>query len=63
VSAFYYLRIVKVMYFDEPVREFAKVPGELTVVLGAVAFFVVTYYVTVGSPLAAAAHTAAGSLF
>jgi NADH-quinone oxidoreductase subunit N len=63
VSAFYYLRIVKVMYFDEPIREFARVPGELMVVLAAVAFFVVTYYVTVGSPLAAAAHTAAGSLF
>jgi NADH-quinone oxidoreductase subunit N len=63
VSAFYYLRIVKVMYFDEPVAEFAAVPRELLVVTAAAIFLVVTYYVTVGAPLAAAAHTAAGSLF
>ena len=27
VSAFYYLRIIKVMYFDEPVAEFAAIAG------------------------------------
>ena len=63
VSAFYYLRIVKVMYFDEPVTEFAAVPRELTVVLAISGFLVITYFVTVGSPLAAAARVAAGSLF
>jgi NADH-quinone oxidoreductase subunit N len=63
VSAFYYLRIVKVMYFDEPVAEFAAVPRELTFVLAISGFLVVTYFVTVGSPLAAAARIAAGSLF
>lgn len=63
VSAFYYLRIVKVMYFDEPVREFAAVPGELTIIMAVSGFFVVTYYFTVGSWLAGFAHTAAGSLF
>ncbi len=63
VSAFYYLRIVKVMYFDEPVAEFAAVPRELTLVLAISGFLVVTYFVTVGSPLAAAARVAAGSLF
>jgi NADH-quinone oxidoreductase subunit N len=63
VSAFYYLRIVKVMYFDEPVTEFAAVPRELTFVLAVSGFLVVTYFVTVGSPLAAAARVAAGSLF
>ena len=63
VSAFYYLRIVKVMYFDEPVAEFAAVPRELTVVLAISGFLVVTYFVTVGSPLAAAARVAAESLF
>lgn len=63
VSAFYYLRIVKVMYFDEPVSEFAAVPRELTMVLAVSGFLVVTYFVTVGSPLAAAARLAAGSLF
>jgi NADH-quinone oxidoreductase subunit N len=63
VSAFYYLRIVKVMYFDEPVFEYAVVPRELTAVMAAAGFLVVTYFVTVGSPLTAAARAAAGSLF
>ncbi|WP_055049217.1 NADH-quinone oxidoreductase subunit NuoN [Devosia sp. A16] len=63
VSAFYYLRIVKVMYFDEPVAKFAAVPGELKVVMAGIGFLIVTYFVTVGSPLTAAAHSAAGSLF
>ena len=63
VSAFYYLRVVKVMYFDEPVREFAAVPRELTAVMALSGFLVVTYFVTVGSPLTTAAHNAAGSLF
>jgi NADH-quinone oxidoreductase subunit N len=63
VSAFYYLRIVKVMYFDEPVAQFAAAPRELTIVSAAAGFLVVTYFVTVGAPLTAAAHLAAGSLF
>lgn len=63
VSAFYYLRIVKVMYFDEPVAKFAAVPGELSVVMAGIGFLIVTYFVTVGSPLTAAARSAAGSLF
>lgn len=63
VSAFYYLRIVKVMYFDEPVAEFTAVPGELNVVMAGIGFLIVTYFVTVGSPLTAAARIAAGSLF
>jgi NADH-quinone oxidoreductase subunit N len=63
VSAFYYLRIIKTMYFDEPVREFAGVPGELTAVMGVSGFLVVTYFALVGSPLAAIAKAAAESLF
>jgi len=63
VSAFYYLRIVKVMYFDEPVRQFAAVPGELNIIMAVSGFLMVTYYFTVGNPLAGLAHTAAGSLF
>src|SRR3954469_7562818 len=63
VSAFYYLRIIKVMYFDEPKEEFATAPAELTAVMGLAGFLVVTYYVTIGSPLYNAAHIAAGSLF
>ncbi|MBN9309659.1 NADH-quinone oxidoreductase subunit NuoN [Devosia sp.] len=63
VSAFYYLRIIKVMYFDEPVAKYAAVPGELTVVMAGIGFLIVTYFVTVGAPLTAAAQAAAGSLF
>ncbi len=63
VSAFYYLRIVKVMYFDEPTSEFVAVPAELTAVLAVAGFLIVTYFVTIGSPLYNAAHAAAGSLF
>jgi len=63
VSAFYYLRIIKVMYFDEPVAKFAAVPGELVVVMAGAGFLVVTYFVTVGKPLTDAARLAAGSLF
>jgi NADH-quinone oxidoreductase subunit N len=63
VSAFYYLRIVKVMYFDEPVAEFAAVPRELTLVMAVIGFLIVTYFATVGAPLYNAAHAAAGSLF
>jgi NADH-quinone oxidoreductase subunit N len=63
VSAFYYLRIVKVMYFDEPVREFEAVPAELNIMMAVGAFLMVTYYFTVGAPLANFAHIAAGSLF
>jgi NADH-quinone oxidoreductase subunit N len=62
VSAFYYLRIVKVMYFDEPTQEFAAVPAELGIVMAGIGFLVVTYFVTVGAPLTAAAALAAGSL-
>jgi len=63
VSAFYYLRVVKVMYFDEPVRKFEAVPAELGIIMGVAGFLIVTYYFTVGGPLAGLAHTAAGSLF
>nr|WP_282567943.1 NADH-quinone oxidoreductase subunit NuoN [Devosia oryzisoli] len=63
VSAFYYLRIIKVMYFDEPMHEFAAVPAELNVIMAVSGFLVVAYYFVVGSPLANLAHTAAGSLF
>ena len=34
VAAFYYLRIVKIMYFDAPVPAFERMPGLLRLVLG-----------------------------
>ena len=51
------------MFFDEPKASFAAVPGELNIIMGVSGFLVVTYYFTVGSPLASWAQTAAGSLF
>jgi NADH-quinone oxidoreductase subunit N len=63
VSAFYYLRIVKVMYFDEPRDQFLAVPSELNLVMALSGFLLVTYYFTVGSPLSGFAQHAAGSLF
>jgi NADH-quinone oxidoreductase subunit N len=62
VSAYYYLRIVKVMYFDDPQSEFAAVPMKTTAITAVIGFLVVSYFATVGSPLTAAARTAAESL-
>ncbi|MEW5422589.1 NADH-quinone oxidoreductase subunit NuoN [Amorphus sp. 3PC139-8] len=62
VGAFYYLRIVKLMYFDEPAEQFEPMPGELRVVLGLSGIFVL-FFVFVAAPLQAAATTAAQSLF
>jgi len=39
------------------------VPAELGIVMAAIGFVVVTYFVTVGGPLTDAAKSAAGSLF
>ena len=63
ISAFYYLRIVKTMYFDKPEQEFAAIPGELGFVMGVAGFLVLTYYLTVGRPLMDVARIAAASLF
>ncbi|MGX1305473.1 NADH-quinone oxidoreductase subunit N [Amorphus suaedae] len=62
VGAFYYLRIVKLMYFDEPAEAFEPMPGELRVVLGLSGIFIV-FFVFVAAPLEAAATAAAQSLF
>lgn len=63
VSAYYYLRVVKTMYFDEPVAEYVAIPGELTAIIAITGFLIVTYFVTVGAPLTSAASVAARSLF
>ncbi|MBP1850608.1 NADH-quinone oxidoreductase subunit NuoN [Rhizobium halophytocola] len=62
VGAFYYLRIVKVMWFDEPTGEFTRVAGELRLVFGLSGLFV-TCYVLFGGPIDRAASIAAQSLF
>jgi NADH-quinone oxidoreductase subunit N len=62
VGAFYYLTIVKIMYFDEPVAAFEPVPGALKVVLAVSGLFNIFWIVYPG-PLVNAASIAAKSLF
>ena len=62
VGAYYYLAIVKVMYFDEPAPGFAPMPDELKVVLGVCAVFNIVFFLYPG-PLVGIASAAAHSLF
>jgi NADH-quinone oxidoreductase subunit N len=62
VGAYYYLRIVKVMFFDEPAQGFERMPGELKVVLAASGVFVILFALVSG-PIGAAAGAAARTLF
>ena len=43
VGAFYYLRVVKVMYFDEPEDAFDPMPGEIKLVIGLSGLFVIGF--------------------
>jgi NADH-quinone oxidoreductase subunit N len=62
VGAYYYLMIVKIMYFDEPATAFDPMDGTLRVVLAVTGLFVLLFFVYPG-PLVEAAGTAAKSLF
>jgi NADH-quinone oxidoreductase subunit N len=62
VGAFYYLRVVKIMYFDEPAEAFDPMPGELKAVLGLSGLFTIFYFVY-PAPLIEAAGVAARALF
>jgi len=62
VGAYYYIRIVKIMYFDEPSEEFEPMPRELGLVLGLSGIFVILFFVYPG-PLVSLAEAAAASLF
>ncbi len=62
VGAFYYLRVIKIIYFDEPVERFEPMLGELRVIVGVAALFVILFIIYPG-PLITAAETAASSLF
>ncbi|MBO0738551.1 MAG: NADH-quinone oxidoreductase subunit NuoN, partial [Alphaproteobacteria bacterium] len=63
VSAFYYLRIVKVMYFDEPGALFDRpISAELKGVVFVTAV-VTLFFIVVPGPIFAAAETAAAALF
>jgi NADH-quinone oxidoreductase subunit N len=62
VGAYYYLAIIKTMYFDEPAEGFYAMPGELTAVLAVSAVFNILFFLYPG-PLVGVASAAAHSLF
>jgi NADH-quinone oxidoreductase subunit N len=62
VGAYYYLRIVKLMYFDAPAERFEPMYPSLAAVLGASGLFILLYFVH-PAPLVAFAGAAAKSLF
>lgn len=62
VGAYYYLAIVKTMYFDEPQKSFEPMSGEQVLVLGLAGAFNLLFFVYPG-PLLDAATVAAKSLF
>ncbi len=62
VAAYYYLRIIKIMWFDEQVGGFQPMAGELRVVLGLSGAFVL-FYVLIGGPIGTMAQAAAKSFF
>jgi len=68
VAAYYYLRIIATMYFDQPAQPFRPMPGELRLVFGASAAFVLLFMppftsLIVAVPIIAAADAAARALF
>ena len=63
VSAFYYLRVVKVMYFDEPVGAFDRpLTAELKSVLFVTAVVTLFFFIVPG-PIVGGAEAAAAALF
>ena len=62
IGAYYYLAIIKVMYFEEPAEPFYSMPNELKLVLGVCGLFNILFFVYPG-PLVGVASAAAHSLF
>ena len=62
VGAFYYIRIIKVMYFDAPAERFDPRPASLSVVVAATGLFT-GFFFLFPAPVVAAAQAAAGVLF
>jgi len=61
VGAFYYLRIIKIMFFDEPKEEFTEMPGQLKMVLALSGLFVL-FYIIYPNPVIDVAKVAAKAL-
>jgi NADH-quinone oxidoreductase subunit N len=62
IGAYYYIRIIKVMYFDEAAESFDARPASLSVVAGACALFT-TFFMFLPAPIVGAAEAAAQVLF
>ncbi len=62
VSAFYYIRIIKVMYFDPAAPRFDAQPASLSLVAGAGAIFTTMFFIF-PAPIVAAAGAAAKAIF
>jgi len=62
VGAYYYLSIIKVMYFDEPLAKLDPMRFELRAVLAIAGLFNIFFFVY-PAPLVSAATVAAKSLF
>jgi len=63
VGAYYYLRVIKIMWFDEPAGGFQPMAGELRLVLGASGAFVLLYVLPqIGGWIFSAAEAAAKTL-
>ena len=62
VGAYYYLSIIKTMYFDDAVEGFETMPVELKVVLAICGVFNLVFFLYPG-PLVGVASAAAHSLF
>jgi len=62
VGAYYYLAIIKIMYFDDPAKAFGPAPIELRAVLAVSGLLNLVFFVY-PEPLVAAATSAAQSLF
>ena len=63
VAAFYYLRIVKIMYFDEPAEAFDKPMGRSLAAIVAVSSVLVVAFIAFQTPIVRAAEVAAAVLF
>jgi NADH-quinone oxidoreductase subunit N len=62
IGAYYYLTIVKIMYFDEPAKPFQRMPFLLKLTLGVFGLLNIVFFVY-PAPLLGAATAAAKSLF
>jgi NADH-quinone oxidoreductase subunit N len=62
VGSFYYLRIIKLMYFDEPLEKFSAPAREVELIVAVAAVFTLLFFLF-PAPFVAEAELAANALF